>query len=108
MVFNSVGWKPCRETVPFLKALTRQYADDLALVSIDPFINNAAALKHYKQAQEMNYPLLVADAAMKKHYPVPEVPVFMLIGKDGIIQKIVIGFTGEDSETAVRQWIRQG
>lgn len=108
MVFNSVGWKSCRETVPFLKALTRQYADDLALVSIDPFINNAAALKHYKQAQEMNYPLLVADAAMKKHYPVPEVPVFMLIGKDGIIQKIVIGFTGEDSETAVRQWIRQG
>lgn len=108
MVFNSVGWKPCREAIPFLKALKRQYADDLALISIDPFINNAAALKNYKQTQEMNYPLLVADAAMKKHYPVPEVPVFMLIGKDGVIQKIVIGFTGRDSETAVRQWIGQG
>jgi hypothetical protein len=108
MVFNSVGWKPCVQAIPFLKQLKNEYpAASLELVSIEPFITSAGVLKDYKRKHEMNYPLLLADAAIKTHFTVSQVPVFMIIDKHGIIRKIITGFYGKDTETEVRRAIEQ-
>lgn len=106
MVFNSVGWKPCVQAIAFLKQLRDEFpAGDLALVSIEPFISHAGALKEYKQKHTMNYPLLVADAAMKKRYAISEVPVFMIVDKHGMIKEVITGFYGKDTEAEVRMAI---
>lgn len=106
IVFNSVGWRPCVQAIAFLKQLRDEHStSDLALVSIEPFISHAGALKEYKQKHAMNYPLLLADAAMKKHYAVSEVPVFMIVDKHGVIREVITGFYGKGTEAEVRMAI---
>lgn len=106
IVFNSIGWKPCVDAIPFLKQLRNEYAQDqFALVSIEPFINNVEALKNYKQQHQMNYPLLITNASIKKHYPLSEVPVFIIVDKQGVVKDIVTGFRGKETEVKIRQLI---
>jgi hypothetical protein len=106
MVFNSVGWRPCVQVIPFLKQLKTDYPE-VELVSIEPFINNTEVLKEYKQKHEMNYSLLIADKAMKSHYSILQVPVFMFIDKQGVIKIIHTGFSGKETEALVRNAIEK-
>jgi hypothetical protein len=106
MVFNSMGWKPCQMVIPFLKQLKQEYKPgDFDFVSIDPYINQAGALKRYKAQEGIDYPVLAADVQMRRRYRIPEVPVFMLIDRQGKVRKVIVGFEGKDTERQVREAI---
>ena len=108
IVFNSIGWRPCIQTIQFMKLLRNEYQDSvLKIISIEPFINDVGILNYFKINHAINYPLLVADPSIKKHYNVLHVPVFMMIDKNGVIKKIIIGFTGESTEVQVRKAIQE-
>jgi len=107
LAFNSIGWKPCVLAIPFLKQLRAEFSShDLELVSIEPFINNADILKNHKHLHNMNYPLLLADPAVKKQYAILPMPTFMVIDKDGIIIKIITGFKGKKTEDEIRRSLK--
>lgn len=93
VTLNSVGWKSCEQAASFLKEFRKTHSrNDVELVSIEPYINNALVLKNYKKRNEIKYPLLIADRQFKKYFSIADVPIFMLIDKNGVIKKIIIGF----------------
>ena len=77
---------PCKVEIPELVALQDKYRDEgftVLGVSID---DPADALKAFAAEYKMNYPVLMADAAIQDAYgPLFAIPVTFFIKKDGTV-----------------------
>ncbi|MBT1686256.1 peroxiredoxin family protein [Dawidia soli] len=101
IVFNSVGWKPCTQVLPFLAQLST--TPTMAVVSIEPYVTNTDALKKHQETQAIDYPIVVADRTLKKTYPGMQVPTFLLTDTAGIVREVVVGYTGAATETHIQR-----
>jgi thiol-disulfide isomerase/thioredoxin len=80
---------PCRDEIPDLVTLQKQYKDDVVVLgfSID---DKPDELKAYAAQFEMNYPVLVGaghENIQEAYGPMWGVPVTVIIGRDGKIAK---------------------
>ena len=80
---------PCKDEIPDLVTLQKQYKDDLVVLgfSID---DKPEELKEYAAKFQMNYPVLVGaghENIQEAYGPLWGVPVTVIIGRDGKIAK---------------------
>lgn len=104
IVFNSVGWKPCMQVLPFLTQLSAQAT---TVVSIEPYITNADALKKHRETHTIGYPLVMINRRLKKTYPGIQVPTFVLTDARGIVRDVIVGYTGTATETRIQQALQR-
>jgi hypothetical protein len=105
IVFNSVGWRPCMQVLPFLTRLSTTMAT--SVVSIEPFITNAEALKKHCETHTIGYPLVMIDRTLKKTYSGIQVPTFLVTDARGIVRDVIVGYTGTDTEAQVQQALQR-
>ena len=85
---------PCKETIPALIALDKQYMGrDFALISIamDEGSSAIKRLQEFSSRQKITYPVLMDNQETSQAYNVRGVPVSFLIDKKGIIVKTHVG-----------------
>ncbi len=105
---------PCRAAMPHLEKLYKQYKDKgLVVISITSYygtfsdgkqrIPNLKPEEEFKyisnfvKERNIEYPVaILKDKAIYKSYGVSGIPHFVVIGKDGKIAKIFVGFNGEN------------
>jgi hypothetical protein len=103
LIFNSIGWRPCELAMIFLKQFRKEYSnDELEVISVEPFINYVEVLKNYSDSHEINYPWVYADASTRKRYTILQVPIFLMIDRNGVVRKVVTGFSGKRTEEEIR------
>ncbi|MCD9017480.1 TlpA family protein disulfide reductase [Parachryseolinea silvisoli] len=105
IVFNSVGWKPCMQVLPFLTRLAA--TPGVTVVSIEPFVTNRDALKKHRETQAIGYPIVMTNRTLKKTYPGVQVPTFLLVDAGGIVREVIAGYTGPTTEAAVQQALQR-
>ena len=87
--FWATWCEPCKEEIPDLIALQKQYNDDVVVLgfSID---DKPEELKKYAKAFEINYPVLVGaghENIQEAYGPMWGVPVTVIIDREGKIAK---------------------
>ena len=87
--FWATWCEPCKEEIPDLIALQKQYKDEIVVLgfSID---DSAEQLKKYAAEYQMNYPVLVGSGhenIQEAYGPLWGVPVTVIIDRDGKIAK---------------------
>ncbi|MBT1709250.1 TlpA family protein disulfide reductase [Fulvivirgaceae bacterium PWU5] len=105
IVFNSLGWKPCMQVLPFLARLAA--TPGVTVVSIEPFITNQDALKKHRETHVIGYPIVMTNRMLKKTYPGVQVPTFLLTDSGGIIREVIVGYAGLATEAAVQQALQR-
>lgn|GEM_PF-1767987 len=96
VVFWSVYCGACRYIIPALNALAEKYPrGGLSIIAVstgDP----AAEVQAYADANRLKYPVVVDGAnQVARLYQVRGTPTAILIGKDGLIRKVWMGYSPE-------------
>ncbi|MPY87079.1 MAG: redoxin domain-containing protein [Luteitalea sp.] len=90
---------PCRVEIPHFIELQERYQDkDFTFVGISVEDDSLDPIKEFAKAYKINYPVLQGthDAALQQEYPLPGIPVTLLLARDGTVCKRFIGFPGEE------------
>jgi thiol-disulfide isomerase/thioredoxin len=83
---------PCREEIPDLVALQKQYKDQLQIIGISQDYGSPAQVLRFADAHGMNYPIVMSTPEIEKLFPqVYALPTSFLIDRDGKIAQKHIG-----------------
>ena len=98
---------PCRQAIPQLVELSREYAGkDLVILGIN--VHEAAdsdLLLRLLESREVPYPVLLPTGGTDYEYKVSGYPTVFIIGRDGRITAAHVGFSTEDSKDTWRREI---
>jgi peroxiredoxin len=87
---------PCRESIPHLVDLYKNYREkgfEVIGVSVDK--GESEVVRRYSKAMNIPYPILIASDAVTRNYGVTALPTTFLIDREGKIQERVIGFNSK-------------
>lgn len=106
--FWATWCEPCRDQLPFLDRLAREYEDqglDVAAVSFD---EDRASLVRFLEETPVSFTVLwdKGGAALADRFEVMRLPTTLLIGRDGRVQEVHLGFDRAEEpklEEAVRK-----
>ena len=105
---------PCRMAMPYLEKLYKQYKDKgLMIISISSFYGTFSDgkqripnlkpeeelthIQNFLKERNIEYPVaILKDKTLYKAYGVSGIPHFVVIGKDGKISKVFVGFSGDN------------
>jgi peroxiredoxin len=89
---------PCAAEVPELVKWQTEYSDKgLQIIGITYPPTNAAAVRRFARKNKMNYPVLFGTKATKKLFdPSDNLPITMIIDKDGTIRGKIDGIIFQD------------
>ena len=91
--------RSCLEEIPLLKKLQNRFADKgfvLLAMAVDK--ENKPGLKNLIQKQNINYPVLLADEAVKKDFGgIAILPTMFLVDREGKLYKKYSGHIDRDS-----------
>jgi cytochrome c biogenesis protein CcmG, thiol:disulfide interchange protein DsbE len=95
---------PCREEIPSLIALQKQYKDKLQIVGMLTDDDDDEALHKVIEAEGINYPVVLATPEMRMEYGgIPALPTLFVINAEGrVVQKHVGLYNAALYETEVR------
>jgi cytochrome c biogenesis protein CcmG, thiol:disulfide interchange protein DsbE len=95
---------PCREEIPSLIALQKQYQDRLQIVGLLTDDDDQAMLRKLMEAEGINYPVALATPEIRIEYGgIPALPTLFVINAEGrVVQKHVGLFNPVLYETEVR------
>jgi thiol-disulfide isomerase/thioredoxin len=95
---------PCREEIPVLIELSKQYPEQLLVVGVSMDDGPTDEVKDFASAEGINYPIVMWSRELVKAYGgVPALPTSFLIDKQGhVVQKHVGLFPGGVYEIEVR------
>jgi cytochrome c biogenesis protein CcmG/thiol:disulfide interchange protein DsbE len=84
---------PCRKEIPDFNELQAQYGDKgLQFIGVALDEEGLPKVKKWTSTNPVNYPVVIADAQIKKTYgEMNAIPVTMLIDRQGIIRTKYIG-----------------
>ena len=91
--FTSVSCGPCRASIPFLNQLTTAYKkDDFDFVAIECTSKSLNALKNYQNKNAIKYKFLLSTKNVLAEYKINSFPVFFILDKNLIVQKVINGY----------------
>jgi len=96
---------PCREEMPSMERLYRQFKDQgLEMLAVNVEENGAAAVKNFLQRTPYSFPILLdTDAVVQNTYKVFRFPETFIIDRNGIIVEKIIGGRNWLSEQSVKK-----
>ncbi len=84
---------PCRMAMPHLEAFHKELADQGVKVFGINLRENAATVRKFMDAQKFTMPILLdADGKVAASYRVSGIPHTVIIGKDGQVLKVNVGY----------------
>ena len=87
---------PCRQEVPDFIELEKQYGSQ-GFSMIGVALVDQSAAKAFSGKMGINYPVLIDDGKVSAEYgPIRSIPTTFVIGKDGKIAKVYIGYRSKD------------
>ncbi len=100
------GCFPCIQALPALQRLHETYGKKgLTVIGIDPF-DQRDDVADFLAKRGVTYPILLDDSGVSKAYRVSAYPTVYLIGRDGKILYMQVGY-GEKTEERLRAIITQ-
>ncbi|MBG0788277.1 MAG: TlpA family protein disulfide reductase [Anaerolineaceae bacterium] len=107
LVFLWASWcSVCKATMPGLEPVYQEYAPQgFEIVAVNMTSQDVASSAiSYFHSQGYTYPMLLdPDGAVARQYQMHALPTSVLIGPDGIVQKVVIGAGMNAGE--LRAWL---
>lgn len=88
---------PCRASIPGLERIHREYSQKgvvLLAVSLDD--GGWDYVKSFQQEYGMSYRVLKGTEEVASRYMVRSIPMIVLVGRDGKVQKRLLGFGAEE------------
>jgi cytochrome c biogenesis protein CcmG/thiol:disulfide interchange protein DsbE len=102
--FFATWCPPCNEEAPAIDALARAYAGrGLRVVGVDVLENQRKAAT-FRDHHHLSYPVVIDEGTLRRQYSINGLPVHVFIGRDGVVEKIVVG---ELSPSAMRSNVEQ-
>jgi thiol-disulfide isomerase/thioredoxin len=97
---------PCVASLPHLDALSAEMSDKGVRVLAINFRETDQQVKTFVEKKKLSLSVLMdRDGAVGKKYAVTGIPQTVVIGRDGVVRKVIVGFGGDDSE--VRRAVEQ-
>jgi peroxiredoxin len=88
---------PCRESIPTLEKLHKQYADKgLVILAVSVDEGGWDAVKKFVVEHKMTYPVLKGTDDVNQKYMVRLIPSMFLVDKEGKIKKQFMGGGNDD------------
>jgi len=88
---------PCVESLPHIDKLNAELSDKGLKVYAINLEEPKAQVQKFLIANKLSLPVLLdSDGATGKKYLANAIPETVIIGKDGVVQKVFVGFGGED------------
>jgi thiol-disulfide isomerase/thioredoxin len=84
---------PCRMTMPLLENLQKEYAGSLVLLAIN-LQESKDDVRDYVRRQSIDSQVLLdEDGSVGEAYGTSEIPMQVLVDKNGIVRRIQVGFS---------------
>lgn len=95
---------PCVQAMPHLDALAKTYADrDVVVLALNQ-AEEADTVKTFLESKKLELKaLLDSDGGVAKQYRVTGIPQTVIIGKDGVIRKVMVGMSNNYEATLTRE-----
>ena len=88
---------PCVESLPHIDKINSDYADKGLKVYAVNLQETKPQVQKFLMSQKLTLPVLLdSDGATAKNYMANAIPETVIIGKDGVVKKVIIGFGGGD------------
>ena len=99
---------PCRASLPHLDKLHEETKDKgVAVFAVNVQEDKDDVQAFIKQTNLKSPVLLDADGAMSQAYKARGIPQTVVIGKDGAVKKVIVGFGGEPTAQELKQAVEQ-
>jgi len=106
--FTGVGCGACHASIPFLNRLSSEFSSKkFELICIENWSSNKSGLKRYAKQNDIDFKFLISSKNLGKNYKVPAVPVFFIINKKHIIEKVILGYKKGDTDEKIRQILEE-
>ncbi len=84
---------PCREAIPHLAEIHKNYQDKgLVVIGMNVDKGEREVVRRFVKSMEIPYPILLASEEVVRSYGVTALPTTVLIDKDGKIREKIVGF----------------
>jgi peroxiredoxin len=106
--FWYVSCHPCQLAAPAIEKMYEEFGGDgdVVFLGINPYDKaESNFLKKFLESREVQYPILLVDAAIPKSYEVPGYPTFFIIDREGTIRWSGVGY-GEGYEEEFRKQLK--
>jgi len=99
VTFFASWCRSCLEEIPLLKKLQKKFGEEnFVIIAMAVDRENELGLKNLIQKQKINYPVLLADEALKKDFGgIAVLPTMFLVNRDGLLLKKYSGHIERDS-----------
>jgi thiol-disulfide isomerase/thioredoxin len=105
--FTGIGCGHCKEAIPFIKQLKNDYIDNLEVLSIEIFVDNAEYILHYLELNQINYTYLIGTKSVKNDYSIGAAPQFFILDEDKKVSKVIVGYRKDVTDKLIIQKIEE-
>ena len=106
--FTGIGCGPCKEAVPFLNNIHRKFDPKaFRILSVESWVTDGPQVKDYIHANAIEYEYVLANDAVSELFHIKGFPTFILIGKDGIVKKVKLGYDESKKEADLETEIQK-
>lgn len=106
--FTGVGCGACHAAIPFLKQLVTDYKDkDFEFISIECWDTKSDGIKRYQDKNSFNFKFLMSTKAVTESYHIQPVPEFLILDKDRVIRKVIMGYEKGTTDKVIRDAINE-
>jgi thiol-disulfide isomerase/thioredoxin len=106
--FTGIGCGACHAAIPFLKQLVNDYKDkNFEFISIECWDAKMDGLKKYQDKNSFNFKFLMSTEAVTESYHIQPVPEFLILDKDRVIKKVIIGYSKGATDKEIRDAINK-
>ena len=107
MDFFATWCPPCRESIPYLIDLNRQYGKQgLQILGLSVDGGSDKVVKEFIAGEGINYPVAMANDDIQADYGLSSVPMILVIDKKGIVAERYLGIS-ENIEKSMETLIRK-
>lgn len=106
--FTSVSCGPCKASVPFLNQLDKEFEiGDLDFVAIECTSRSLDVLKNYRTRNKFDYKYLLSTKELLKAYSINSFPVFFILDKNQVVNKVLTGYREGTTDQEIRKIISE-
>jgi thiol-disulfide isomerase/thioredoxin len=99
---------PCKQAMPSIQKISEDYkGKDVVILGVNTWEKKEGAGKKYMTDKGFTYGCLLAGDDLAVAYGISGIPTLIVIGKDGKIEKIEVGF-GPEGDKGLRAAIEAG